>query len=63
MSECDRTATRAKIEKLIEKIGSKFSVAKKLEVSWNTVHLWSLGMYQASNENIKKINSLLGEKE
>jgi transposase len=38
---------------------SKYEIAKKTGVSWNTVHFWVLGIYDPKPEHNKKLKELL----
>ena len=38
---------------------SKYAFAKKLDVSWNTVHFWERGIWQPNRKNKKEIRKLL----
>lgn len=38
---------------------SKYKIAKKVGVSWNTVHFWIKGIYNPELENRKKLKKLL----
>jgi len=38
---------------------TKWKIAKLLQVSWNTVHLWDKGKTFPNNENLKKLENLV----
>lgn len=52
-----------KVKNLVDNLGfSKYEIAKKIGVSWNTVHMWYLGVYEPSLEHKEAINEKLQEK-
>ena len=50
------------IDKLKKEGYTKYSLAKKLGVSWNTLQMWYRGAYAPNEENKKKLGELLIEK-
>jgi DNA-binding NarL/FixJ family response regulator len=46
-------------QKLYRRGMSKYEIAKKTGVSWNTVHFWVLGIYDPKPEHDKKLKGLL----
>jgi len=46
-------------QKLYRRGISKYEIAKKTGVSWNTVHFWVLGIYDPKPEHNKKLKGLL----
>jgi len=38
---------------------SKYRLAKEMGVSWNTVHLWDMGIWEPNKENAQKLEGLL----
>lgn len=51
------------IEELLKRGFSKYRIAKETGVSWNTVQLWSKGIYKPKLKHSEKIKKLLIEKE
>ena len=47
------------IEELRQRGFSKYKIAQKVGVSWNTVHLWVKGIYKPKPEHLQKLNELL----
>ena len=37
---------------------SKYRLAKEMGVSWNTVHLWDMGIWEPNKENAQKLEGL-----
>ena len=47
---------------LVDKYGlSKYSIAKDLEVSWNTVHMWYKDVYEPSLKRKERLHGLLNQ--
>ena len=43
-----------------EKLGlSKYELAKRVGVSWNTVHLWEKGVWSVSERNLERLRQVL----
>ena len=51
-----------KLEKLIERLGSKAEAARKLGVTWPTIQNWITGKSRPSNPTIQLIDRILEEK-
>lgn len=49
------------IDELLRRGVSKYKIAKKVGVSWNTVQLWHKGIYQPRVEHLEKLKELLNE--
>ena len=49
------------IIKKLTKTFSMYAIAKKLNVTANTVLAWNKGTWEANEENMGKLNNLLGE--
>ena len=46
----------------VEKI-SKYGLAKKVGVSWNSIHFWYKEIYQPNESNFRKLNAVLLEQQ
>ena len=49
------------INSLKKKGYSKWKIARILNVSWQTVHMWDRGAFNASSDKLKVLNSLLNK--
>jgi len=47
------------IEELRQRGFSKYKIAQKTGVSWNTVHLWVKGIYNPNPEHLRGLKELL----
>lgn len=45
-----------------QKNWSKYGLAKKIGVSWNTVHMWYLGVFEPSQKHEEKLDEINQEK-
>lgn len=54
-----RNQTKILVNRLLRKYDlSKWNLAKRIDVSWNTVNLWSRGVYQADENHFQKLKKL-----
>ena len=53
--------TATKIKELLGRGWTKYRIAKTLEVSWNTVHLWGRGEHEATKASLEKLETLLNQ--
>ena len=54
--------TVEKIRHLIDNnVISKYTLAKRIEVSWNTIHMWYRGVFEPSDKYKDIINNIYKE--
>ena len=46
------------VKELLDKGWSKYKIAKEMGVSWNTVHLWSKGVFKLSAKHEERYNEI-----
>lgn len=54
--QTNNTKTQEILARLLGDGMTKYQIAKILHVSWQTVHMWHKGIYNASNTKLKKLN-------
>ena len=50
--------TQEFISALRKKGLSKWRISKELSVSWQTIHMWEKGVFQATKNNIQRLEEL-----